>query len=78
MVVWSSYVVLCVAKLYFTLLQLTYSAKLAFHLKLEYCLGKLITGTSIRKYKEFIKLELQWRRAPPCSSWDTDSVAPFG
>ena len=24
-----------------------------------------------------IKLELQWRQAPPCSSWDTGREAPF-
>ena len=24
-----------------------------------------------------MKLELQWRKAPPCSSWDTGIVAPL-
>ena len=30
------------------------------------------------KQKEYLeKLELQWRTAPPCSSWDTGRVAPL-
>ena len=24
-----------------------------------------------------MKLELQWRKVPPCSSWDTGIVAPL-
>ena len=32
---------------------------------------------TIRCQEKHIKLELQWRKAPPCSSWDTGRVAPL-
>ena len=41
------------------------------------CPGYL-QNKQIRKIVLLFKLlELQWRQAPPCSSWDTVRVAPF-
>ena len=33
--------------------------------------------TSCIKTRKLKKLELQWRQAPPCSSWDTGREVPF-
>ena len=38
-----------------------------------YSKGHFILG----KIKFFTKLELQWRQAPPCFSWDTGRVVPL-
>ena len=32
---------------------------------------------SIQGQYNYLQLELQWRQAPPCSSWDTGRKAPF-